>query len=277
MTDRTNDDASADDLPTPLVPPGVYTEEYYRKWCAGYAEWTASEGASVAGIYPGILHLARMAPGDFLVDIGTGRGELLAVAVEAGAGRAVGVEYAPAAVSMAEQTLDIHGVRDKAEVILADARSVPLPDGVADLVTMVDVVEHLSPEELHRSLTEARRLLKPGGRLFVHTMPNRLIYDVTYRVQRLLRPGRRRSWPKDPRLHHYEHVMHVNEQTRSSLRRYLRRAGFHPVRVWLGEWIYTDFVPDERARRLYARLAATPFTKRFGTADLFAEGSRPLA
>ena len=274
MTDEHPPKGPGDDVPAPVVSPDVYTEEYYRKWCAGFEEWTASGGAAVAGIYPGILRLAGFRPGHVLVDIGTGRGEMLAVAVEAGASRAIGIEYAPAAVEMAEQTLDVHNVRDKAEVMLADARSVPVPDGTADLVTMVDVVEHLADAELKRSLSEARRMLKPGGRLFVHTMPNRLIYDVTYKVQRWLRPGRRRSWPKDPRLHHYEHVMHVNEQTEASLRRYVRGAGFDPVRVWLGEWIYTDFVPDPSARRLYHRLAKIPFTKRFGAADLFAEGTK---
>jgi ubiquinone/menaquinone biosynthesis C-methylase UbiE len=263
------------ELPSPVVSPGVYTEEYYRQWCAGYEEWTASGGAAVAGIYPGILRLAGFQQGNVLVDIGTGRGEMLAVAVEAGASRAIGIEYAPAAVQMAEQTLDVHGVRERAEVMLADARSVPVPDATADLVTMVDVVEHLADAELTRSLEEAGRMLKPGGRVFIHTMPNRLIYDVTYRLQRLLKPGRRRAWPKDPRLHHYEHVMHVNEQTEATLRRYLQRTGFAPVRVWLGEWIYTDFVPDRSARRLYHRLARLPFTKRFGAADLFAEGTKP--
>lgn len=160
-------------------------------------------------------------------------------------------------------------------MLLSDARSVPLPDKTADLVTMVDVVEHLAPAELDRSLREALRLLKPGGRVFVHTMPNRTIYDVTYRLQRLLRPRRRRTWPPNPRLHHFENVMHVNEQTASSLRRYLRRAGFPAPRVWHGAWIYTDFVPDPSARRLYARLASNRLTKRLGAADLFGEGTKP--
>lgn len=268
-------DERRDDVPAPVVSPDVYTEEYYRKWCAGFEEWTSSGGAAVAGIYPGILRLAGFQPGEVLVDIGTGRGEMLAVAVEMGASRAIGIEYAPAAVEMAEQTLDVHKVRDKAEVMLADARSVPVHDGSADLVTMVDVVEHLADAELKRSLEEARRMLRPRGRLFVHTMPNRLIYDVTYKVQRLFRASRRRGWPKDPRLHHYEHVMHVNEQTEASLRRYLQGAGFDPVRVRLGEWIYTDFVPDASGRRLYHRLAKFGPTKRFGAADLFGEGTKP--
>jgi cyclopropane fatty-acyl-phospholipid synthase-like methyltransferase len=257
------------------VDPDVYDESYYRSCCAGYAEWDASEGAEVAGIYPGVLRLARFEPGMVLVDVGTGRGEMLAVAVANGAARATGVEYSSTAVEMARKTLDVHQVGDRAEVMLADARSIPIDDETADMVTMVDVVEHLAHEELQRSLAETYRILKPGGRLFVHTMPNRTLYNVTYRIQRLARPGRRKRWPRDPRLHEEERVMHINEQTVTSLRRYVRGAGFVPVRVWLGNWVYTDFVPDERARRLYRILARSGPTKRLGIADLFAEGTKP--
>ena len=260
-------------LAEPTVSPAVYDEDYYTNWCAGFEEWTASDGAVVAGIYPGVLKLAHFEPGSVVVDIGAGRGELVAVAAELGAQRAIGVEYSPVAVEMAQKTLERHGVTDRAEVVLADARHMPVDDGVADLVTLVDVVEHLSPEELHQSLREAHRVLKPGGRVFAHTMPNRAVYEVTYRLQRLLRPGRRRQWPADPRKE-LERQMHVNEQTLGSLKRSFTAAGFASVDVHLGQWVYTDFVPDERSRRLYDRLARHRLTARFGIGDLFAEATR---
>ena len=267
-------DSSFRPLPNPVVPADLYDEAYYRTACAGYAEWTESEGVEVAGLYPGILAMAGLKPGAVFVDIGTGRGEMLAVAVERGAARAIGIEYSPAAVEMARKTLGAHGANNAAEVLLVDARSIPLPDDSVDLVTMVDVVEHLAHDELDLTLAEAFRILKPGGHVFVHTMPNRNIYDVTYRLQRLMTPGRRRRWPVDPR-NDYERNMHVNEQTLRGLRRTLSDAGFRPARAWLGEMIYTDFVPDERARRLYKILAKTPMTARFGVCDLFARAIKP--
>ncbi len=262
-------------LPPPVVSPDEYDENYYREWCAGSGEWSASEGARVAGIYPGVLRLSGFEPGSVLVDIGTGRGELLAVAVEHGAERAIGIEYSPAAVKMANVTIDTHGVRDKAEVMLADARRIPVDDDTADLVTLVDVVEHLSDEELRRVLDEAYRILRPGGRVFVHTMPNKTVYRITYPLQRLARPSRWRRWPRDPRAHDLERIMHVNEQTITSLRRYVRDARFTARRVWFGVWVFTDFIPDERARRLYRILARFPVTRRFGAGDLFAVGTKP--
>jgi ubiquinone/menaquinone biosynthesis C-methylase UbiE len=240
----------------------------------GADEWRESAGRDVARMYASMLDLAGLEPRMRVLDIGTGRGELVRVAIEKGAARAVGVDYSPAAIELANETLRAAGDPPGAEVILADARRIPVEDGRFDLVTMLDVVEHLSPEELQRSLEEAARALTPGGRIFVHTAPTPLIYAVTYRLQRWLRPDRWRRWPADPR-NDFEHRMHVNEQRPGSLRRALRRAGFAQVRVWLGQWVYADFVPDLRARRLYHRLARVPSLRRFGVADLFARGSRP--
>lgn len=261
----------ADGLPDPVVPADAYDEAYYREWCMGYEEWNTDPGAPIHGTYAYALQRAGLAPGEVLVDIGTGRGELLALAMQSGAARAVGLEYSEAAVALAHRTLEAHQV--DAEVLLADARAVPLPDGVADLVTMLDVVEHLSPEELHRALCEARRILRPGGRIVAHTFPNRLIYDVTYRLLRLAAPGRRRRWPVQPRGE-LEASMHVNEQTRRSLGRALRAAGFGEVQVGFGELIHDQIIPeqDAGARTLVHRLAAHRLTRPLGRADLWARG-----
>lgn len=263
-------------LPAPAVPPEAYDEDYYRRACAGFEEWTRSEGGEVGAMYAGSLAIAGLAPGEVVVDVGTGRGELLAVAVQQGAARAIGIEYSPAAVRLARHTLAVQGVGERAEVLEADSRAMPLPDGCADLVTMLDVVEHLAPAELDATLREVRRVLRPGGRVLVHTLPSRTLYSVTYRLQRLLVPGRRRRWPADPR-NDFERRMHVNEQTVTSLRRALRRAGFPDATAHPGEWVHADFVPDERARRLYRRLASHRLTARLGAADVWGHARRPEA
>ena len=257
-------------LPEPAVPSGVYDDTYYREWCAGSAEWVASGGREVAGIYPGFLIRAGLQPGEVVVDMGTGRGELLTTAIEMGASHAYGIEYSPTAVTMAQHTLAVHDIGDRAEVALGDARSVPLPDGIADLVCFVDVVEHLTPVELHAALVQAHRLLKPGGRAVAHTIPNRLIYSVTYRALRLVAGFNR--WPANPRKE-LENVMHVNEQTARSLRRSFESAGLR-ADVKLGDWIYTDFVPNARARRAYHALAKLGPLAHLGVGDLWAVGFR---
>jgi len=261
------------DLEVPAVLASEYDSAYFLHTCMGAEDWRESDGRSVAPMYAGMLELARLRPGMRVLDVGTGRGELVRVALEKGATEAVGVDYSPAAIELANRTLTAAGNPAGASVVLADARRIPVEDGRFDLVTMLDVVEHLIPEELERSLEEARRALRPGGRVFIHTAPSALIYEVTYRAQRLLRPDRWR-WPADPR-NEFERRLHVNEQRPGALRRALRRAGFRNVKVRLGRWVYTDFVPDPGARRLYGRLARIAPLRRFGVADMFAVASKP--
>ncbi len=261
-------DGAESPLADPVVSPEAYTEEYYRTACAGHEEWNSSDGAHAAGIYEGSLRLAHLQAGETVVDIGTGRGELLAAAVDLGADRAIGIEYSSAAVELAERTIEQRGIGARASVQLADARRVPLDADTADLVTLLDVVEHLSPPELTACLSEAKRLLRPGGRLFVHTMPNRHIYDRTYRTLRLLWPGGRR-WPAEPRCE-LELEMHVNEQTVESLRSALVAAGFRSIDVHLGDMVRTDFVPSPRAAGLIRRLGRVGFLRPFIAANIFA-------
>jgi ubiquinone/menaquinone biosynthesis C-methylase UbiE len=263
-----------DALPPAAVPAAVYDETYYLSHCMGYEEWRDSDGVRMGAQYEGVLeHKVALRSGQALLDIGAGRGELVVAAAARGA-RAVGVEYSATAVELSRKTLEAHGNPEGASVILADARALPLPDGDFDVVTMLDVIEHLTPAEQAAVLAQARRVLRPGGRLHVHTAPNRLIYEATYRLQRVVRPSRLRRWPRQPR-HEYELTMHVGEHSARSLRRALAAAGFDPVRVTHGEWVYESFVPDEGARKLYWRLAAHRVTKPLGVADLWGVAVRP--
>ena len=118
-------------------------------------------------------------------------------------------------------------------------------------------------------------MLKPGGRLLVHTFPTKTIYDVTYKWQRALVPWRRRTWPAQPR-NAYELGMHVNEQSLWSLQRAMRAAGFATAKASLGDIVYVDHVPDRRHGRLYHRLSRMPFTpiRALGVADLWGEAIR---
>jgi ubiquinone/menaquinone biosynthesis C-methylase UbiE len=260
-------------LAPPAVSPDEYDENYYRTACAGHDEWVDSGGAGQAGLYKGVLARARLTAGMTVCDIGAGRGELVALAVENGAKWAVGVEYSPAAAAMAAQSIAQREVGSQAAVVLADARRLPLPDSCADLVFMIDVIEHLAPAELAAAFIEAHRVLRPGGRLFAHTFPTRTIYDVTYRGLRALARIRGQRWPADPR-NDYEHRMHVNEQTRSALRRSLQSAGFRSPEVRFGQWVHTDFVPSVRGKAAYERMARHRLTAPLAVADLWVDATR---
>ena len=258
-------------LRPPEVPADVYTEEYYRNHCGPHETWNQHNGRVIAGYYRGAVEKISLRPGEKLVDLGAGRGELLAAAIQAGAASAIGVEYSTAAVELAETTLRAQGVTDAARMLHGDVRATELGGGQADVVTLLDVVEHLTPDEVDQTLREAHRLLAAGGRVVIHTLPNRLVYDVTYRLQRLSRPTRILHWPRNPR-NAYELKMHINEHTLGSLRRSIKRAGLISVEVHRGAWILDHFVVEDRAKLLYRRLAAHRLTAPLGVADLWGYG-----
>src|SRR4051812_441609 len=108
----------------PAVPPEGYDDHYFRHVSAGAEAWRSSGGAAPDPLYEGALRLARLAPGETVVDVGCGRGELLAVALRMGARSALGIEYAPAAIAVARATCTGTG----AEVREADARALPVDD-----------------------------------------------------------------------------------------------------------------------------------------------------
>ena len=97
-------------------------------------------------------------PGAVLVDVACGGG-LLAPHLPAGY-RHVGVDLSPTAVTVARA----HGVT----VVRGDAQALPLADASADVVVAGEVLEHVP--DLAAAVSEACRVLKPGGTLVVDTI-----------------------------------------------------------------------------------------------------------
>ncbi len=226
------------------VPAGRYTEEYFRTACEGYDEFNASEGEQLSRRLRAAFELAGVLPGMRVLDVGCGRGEVLLHCAQPGA-FACGVDYAPAALRLAQQVVTSLDPQAPGRIALgqANARQLPFANASFDRVMLFDVVEHLHPWELQAALLEVRRVLKPQGRLIIHTAPNvwydRYAYPMVRLVRRLM--GQGAQYPRDPRqfLVDVNTHVHVNEQSLLSMRRVLRRAGFHG-RVWL------DSPPQQR-------------------------------
>jgi ubiquinone/menaquinone biosynthesis C-methylase UbiE len=131
----------------------------------------------------------------------------------------------------------LHSHQQPLLVALADAKKIPFPDAAFDRVLVFDVVEHLHPWELHAALIEIRRILKPDGRLVIHTAPNiwydRYAYPLVRRF-RLMSGASAADYPANPRQFLVEHNqdVHVNEQSWWSMRQALSAAGF-AAQVWL--------------------------------------------
>ena len=98
-------------------------------------------------------------PADLVIDLGCGSGRALLWNRDLGAA-SMGIDISPFFSADARRDVDL---------LLGDLRRLPFADGTFSKAWSLDVLEHLSPEALRAMLTEAARILKPGGALFVYT------------------------------------------------------------------------------------------------------------
>ena len=109
---------------------------------------------------------AMIKPGDSVLDVGCGTGEVtLAAKARARQGNVYGIDPAPEMISVARKK----AARKRLEIDfrVGVIEALPFPDSSIDVVTSSLMMHHL-PEDLKaRGLAEIYRVLKPGGRLLI--------------------------------------------------------------------------------------------------------------
>jgi ubiquinone/menaquinone biosynthesis C-methylase UbiE len=112
-----------------------------------------------------ILRLARLQPGEAVLDIGCGTGTLAILAKrQVGAGGAVtGVDASPEMIARARAKARRAGV----DVTLAEgaAQALPLPDSTVDVVLSTLMLHHVPRKARSQVVREIKRVLRPGGRI----------------------------------------------------------------------------------------------------------------
>jgi 2-polyprenyl-6-hydroxyphenyl methylase/3-demethylubiquinone-9 3-methyltransferase len=165
--------------------------------------------------------LARVAPGEHVLDAGCGDGTFAAALAEHGA-RVVGVDVALEALRRAR---DRHPGLDLR--LTPEGGPLPLDAQSVDVVWAGEVIEHVL--DTPGFLAELRRVLRFGGRLLLTTPDHPLALRL-----RLALSARAFEAHFDPR------VDHLRFYTGRSLTAVLRDHGFDDVRI------------ERRGRRLYA-------------------------
>ena len=107
-----------------------------------------------------MLDLAAVTPRDFVVDLGSGDGRLVIAAARRGA-RALGVEYDPKMVALAERNAAVAGVSDRARFAQGDMFE-------ADFSQASVLALFLLPQNLRR-LAPKFLALAPGTRIVTNT------------------------------------------------------------------------------------------------------------
>ncbi len=153
----------------------LYDEEYFLTACEGYDEYERSEGKELSRRLAAAFSAAGIQPGMQVLDVGSGRGEIVQHCAETGAD-AYGIDYSSVANQLAQrgvQPMPAGGAYRPQTISAgrmgfaqADAKVLPFPTGHFDRILMFDIVEHLYPWELQQALLEVRRVLKddwPAG------------------------------------------------------------------------------------------------------------------
>jgi len=127
-----------------------------------------------------------------ILDVGCGTGAMSSRLV--GWGRVVSMDFSPLALQFSRR-------RGLKHLLGADAMNLPLASGCIDLITVMDVLEHLPDDEA--AMREFFRVLKPGGRVIATV------------------PAYQHLWSE-----HDVALMHHRRYVRQQLGERLTRAGF---------------------------------------------------
>jgi SAM-dependent methyltransferase len=98
--------------------------------------------------------------GKRILDIGCGNGALAATLSSEGA-KVVGIDVEEIAIESARRNAPLAKFRT------SSASQLPFPDQVFDAAIFVNSLHHIDPPSMERALSEAGRVLKPGGHLIV--------------------------------------------------------------------------------------------------------------
>lgn len=165
------------------------TEAWGRRG-AHYAESAPHRsGPSLAKL----VALARPQAHDSCLDLGTGAGHTAAALAERAA-HVVGLDLS---AEMLRAARALYGARPNLEFVQAPAHATGLPSGSFDLITARHTLHH-HPDPA-ATLSEAARLLKPGGRLVIvdETTPDARVDGWFGALERLRDPSHVRAYRMD--------------------------------------------------------------------------------
>lgn len=139
------------------------------RWDERVEAWEqVAASAAFLEIRDRIVELADPRRDDFCVDLGAGTG-LLALALAPRVQELVAVDISERMLERLDDTAAADGV-DNVEPLVADLRRLPLEDESATLVVSNYAFHHLDDPGKELALAEARRILRPGGRLVIGDM-----------------------------------------------------------------------------------------------------------
>jgi len=182
-----------------------------------------------------VLDLARLEPGETLLDVGCGEGLIAFGALERGAGTVVFSDISTDLLDLCRQAAIDRGVLDRCHFVEAPADDLrAIDDESVDVVTTRSVLIYVSRKRV--ALQEFARVLRPGGRISLFEPINRFAlragetwagYDLTpvAEIGEKIRAVYDAIQPRDS-----DSMLDFDER---DLIRLAENAGFFPIRLEL--------------------------------------------
>ncbi len=152
-------------------PPGTAFD--YSSIPEGHYDRVLREGSPIRRLwhlskFERVLDYLPQEAGQSILDIGCFAGSFLSMADGGRFSRQLGVDILPAQIAYANAQ---YGTHFRSFVHLPSITGLKGLDRQFDCVTLIEVIEHLTPAELRVLFDHAARLLRPGGKLVI-TTPN---------------------------------------------------------------------------------------------------------
>ncbi len=157
--------------------------DYYATTSAAGRDGPIDYAKRTAGLKRGLRDWLDV-KGKTVLDLGCGTGELCWLALAQGASHVTGVNLSQGEIDFAAPQVDASFICQNIEDFLSVA-----PPVSVDRIFALNILEHLSKDELAHVLEQAFRVLRPGGHL-VAMVPNALspfgtmtrYWDITHRL-----------------------------------------------------------------------------------------------
>ncbi len=148
------------------------SRELYNRWFDRWTSANGSDAAAMAATIGGefeafgilereVLIQAGLRPDGYVIDIGCGSGRLAKPLSDYLTGGYLGTDVVPDLVEYARNLVG----RPAWRFAVVEGLTIPEADGQADIVCFFSVLTHLLHEESYVYLREAKRVLKPTGKI----------------------------------------------------------------------------------------------------------------
>lgn len=136
-----------------------------------------------------ILKKLQLKPGETLLDIGSGWGELIIRAAKLYQVKTVGITLSEEQFKKTQERIQEMGLEGLAEVALLDYRQLAKQGRVFDKVVSVGMLEHVGQANLKAFMATLTQLLAPGGLALIHSITKLTEGPVNSWIEKHIFPG----------------------------------------------------------------------------------------